>query len=201
MKASKRPLAIIRTVTVRSIGKFIIRVRSIVQDIGDHALIFVTPAPALATVISDTDDLEAAQALAETRAVGTAAARNLKYDIVLDDVRKLQGYVQELADAAPDEATAISIIAASGFDLKNKGVRVKAPIAVKHGEVSGQVKLYAKADPEVKSPLYEWAKSKDGIVWEIFTTTLRGHAVVNGLQPESKMYFRVRIKAKGGDRA
>jgi hypothetical protein len=202
MKSNKRPLAILRMQTIRAIGKFILRAKAIVLNIGDHATIFVTPDPALATVTSDINDLDDAETTAETRVVGSAAARNEKYDIVLNDLRDLQSYVQKLADDAGDVNTAIAIIQASGFDLKNRGVRVKPDLQVKQGQASGQVIMIAKAAPRSEGrAIYEWQKSNDGTKWEPIFTTLGGRGIVNGLDPDSKWYFRVRVITKDGSKA
>ncbi len=196
MKSSKRPLAVIALNKLRKIGNFILRVRTIVLNIGDHALIFVTPSPALGGVKTNVDALEAAEVKAKTHVTGSASARDLEYDQSLNDVYGLQGYVQLLADAAADEATAISIILASGFDLKNKGVRVKPPLAVKNGDTDGQVKLVAKSAGKRVS--YGWQQSTDGIVWTDLAVTLQAKTVVNGLEPGKKIFFRFRAVLKDG---
>jgi hypothetical protein len=195
MKSSNRPLAILQMRTVRRIGKFILRVRTILLNIGNNATIFVTPTPSPAIVKTDTDNLEAAEAIAETRVAGAAQARNLKYDIVLEDVRGLLSYVQGLADKAADEATAIAIISASGFDLKNHGVRVKPQLAVKNG-LAGTVLLASKA--AARRVFYEWQQSSDGITWADLPATLRAKTKVSGLTAGSLLFFRVRAILKDG---
>jgi hypothetical protein len=195
MKSSNRPLAILQMRTVRRIGKFILRVRTILLNIGNNATIFVTPTPSPAIVKTDTDNLEAAEAIAETRVAGAAQARNLKYDIVLEDVRGLLSYVQGLADKAADEATAIAIISASGFDLKNHGVRVKPQLAVKNG-LAGTVLLASKA--AARRVFYEWQQSSDGITWADLPATLQAKTKVSGLTAGSLLFFRVRAILKDG---
>jgi len=199
MKSNKRPLAILRMQTIRAIGKFILKAKTIVLNIGNHTTIFVTPDPTLAIVTTDIGALETAEAVAETRVTGSAAARNAKYDIVLNDLRDLLGYVQKIADDAGDENAAIAIIQASGFDLKNHGVRVKPDLEVKQGPASGEVRMIAKAAPKAEGrAMYEWQKSADEIVWLPIFTTLGTRGIVNGLTPDSKWYFRVRVLNKFG---
>jgi hypothetical protein len=164
-------------------------------NIGNNATIFVTPTPSPAIVKTDTDNLEAAEAIAETRVAGAAQARNLKYDIVLEDVRGLLSYVQGLADKAADEATAIAIISASGFDLKNHGVRVKPQLAVKNG-LAGTVLLASKA--AARRVFYEWQQSSDGITWADLPATLQAKTKVSGLTAGSLLFFRVRAILKDG---
>src|SRR3569832_312221 len=172
-KQSKRPIAVVVKRTVRRIGNFITFVRGLVQNIGDNPTIFTAPDPTLAVVSSDTDDLEAAEAKVKTRTNGTAALRNIKYDIVWDDVNGLVGYVQRLADTAADEATAISIIQAAGLVVKNRGVRVKPLFAVKQLAASGSLKLVAKSQGRAS---YEWQESTNGVDWDTIDITLQGHA-------------------------
>jgi hypothetical protein len=195
-KSSKRPLAVFPIKKLGKIGNFILAVRTILLNILHSPGYFATPAPTLAAVTTDVDNLETADTVAKTRVTGSAAARDLKYDIVLDDVHGLQGYVQNLADLAVDEATAIAIINASGFGLKNHGVRVKPPLAVKQGSVEGAVDLIAKsAGPRAS---YEWQQSPDGIVWTFLPVTLQAKTKVSGLTIAQRVYFRVRSVLKDG---
>ncbi len=196
-KQSKRPVALFQLRKLGKIGNFILKVRTIVLNIADHASIFVSPSPALAGVTTDVDNLEKAQSKANTRVTGSAAARDLDYDNVLIDVRGLLCYVQLLADKSVDEATAISIIQASGFDLRNKGVRVKPPLAAKNGDTNGQAKLVAKSAGKRAS--YRWQQSVDGIVWTDLPVTLQAKTVVNELSAGSKMFFRFRAILKEGE--
>ncbi|MFI5220351.1 MAG: fibronectin type III domain-containing protein [Bacteroidia bacterium] len=196
-KSSKRPLAVFPINKLRRIGDFILRVRTIVLNIGNNAVIFATPAPPLATVTTGVSGLQIAETTAQTRVTGSAAARDLKYDIVLDDVHGLQGYVQNLADFAADEATAISIIQASGFDLKNHGVHVKPPLAAKHGSAEGDVLLVAKSAGARVS--YQWQQSNDGITnWADFNITIQAKTTLSGLPPGTRIFFRVRPVLKDG---
>lgn len=142
------------------------------------------------------DDLETANTLAKTRVVGSASARDLKYDVVWDDVHGYQGYVQKLADDAADEATAISIIQASGFDLKNHGIRVKPLLAAKQGNTDGEILLFAKSAGARVS--YQWQESHDGTAWSELPITLQAKTRVNGLASGSKVYYRVRAILKDG---
>jgi hypothetical protein len=134
--------------------------------------------------------------LAQTRVNGGAATRNLKYDAVLKNVHGLQNHVQTLADNAVDEHTSIAIIIASGFDLKNKGVRVKPDFAVENGTVSGSVKLKAKSAGNRAA--YEWRRSPNNTTWTELPPTLQARVNVDGLTPASIMYFQYRAILKDG---
>jgi len=195
-KASRRPIAVFKLSRFRRIGDFILRVRTIVLNIVNHPAIFATPVPPTADVTTNADKLEASEAVAQTRVTGSVAARDLQYDNVLDDVHDMLGYVQSLADNSADEATAVSIIEASGFDLKNRGVRVKPQLAVKRGMVSGSVDLTAKSAGKRVS--YEWRSSSNGTDWTMLPPTLQAKTTVTGLTPGQAEYFSVRPVTKDG---
>lgn len=196
MLSNKRPIAVLPTRLLRKIGEYILYVRMIILNIGNNPLIFVTPTPPLVDATTHVDDLEAAEAVAATRVTGSAAARDLKYDIVQDDLHGLLNYVQNLADKSADEPTAISIINTSGFSLKNRGVRVKPDLVAENGAVSGSVKLTAKAAAVRAS--YQWQSSPDGLAWIDLPPTLQAKTTVSGLTPGQKIMFRFRAVIKSG---
>ncbi len=144
MKSNKRPLAIIRRKEVSRITSFIQFIKTIVLNISNNPLIFVTPNPALVDVSANIVKLELAETKAQTRVTGAAGARDVAYNISLDDLLALMAYVQLLADSKTDEIEAIAVIEASGFGLKNKGVRIKPPLSVKQLNTD-TVRLAAKA--------------------------------------------------------
>lgn len=189
-KNPKRPLAVFLLSKYRRIGSFILRMRTIVLNITNNAAIFVTPSPALVDVTKNIDDLEKAEAIAGTRVAGSVATRDLAYATVLEDTHGLQAYVQTLADNSPDEETAISIIESSGFDLRNHGVRVKAPLSATPGTESQTINLVAKAVDKRAS--YQWQHSADGIVWHDLPVTLQAKTIAGGFTPTQKVFFRVR---------
>ncbi|HKR05665.1 MAG TPA: hypothetical protein VJY62_13605 [Bacteroidia bacterium] len=195
-KSNRRPLAVVKVRLIRKIGDFILAMRTYVLNIGNNPTIFTAPVPALATVTTGIDELETAEALAKTRVQGAAAARDLKYDKSLDDLNSMLAYVQNLADLSKDTATAISIIEAAGFGVKNRGVRVKPPLEAKQGEISGTVKLIAKAAGKRAS--YNWRKSPDGTAWTELPPTLQAKTSVNGFVPGSAAYFSYQPVLKTG---
>jgi len=189
-KSKNRPLAVLLIKNYRRIGDFIIKAKAIVLDITNSPGFFATPDPPLLTVTSDIDALEAAETTARTRVVGSAAARNLVYDTVLEDIHALQGYVQKLADKAADEATAIAVIQASGFSLRVKGVFIKAPLSVKQSLATGEVILRSKSAG--RHAFYDWQISTDGTNWTDLPSTLKASTIVSGLAVNVRTYFRVR---------
>ena len=195
-KSKKRPLAVFLIRNFRRIGVFILKAKAIVLDITNSPGFFGTPDPPLATVTLDIGALESAETTAETRVVGSAAARNLKYDVVLTDIHGLENYVQNQADNAVDEATAIAIINASGFSLKVNGVHVKPPLAVKNSPVSGEVILTGKSAGKRAS--YDWQMSTNGTTWTDLSSTLQAKTKASGLTLDVRTYFRFRAILPGG---
>ena len=194
--SNKRPIAVFPISKLRKIGDFILRIRAIVLNIVNNPAFFVTPNPTVASINTNITNLETGETLAKTRVTGSAGARNLKYDALLKSVHGLQNYVQTLADNAVDEHTAIAIITASGFDLKNKGVRVKPDLEAKQGVVSGNINLIAKSSGNRNA--YNWGKSSDNITWIELPPTLQSKTTVSGLTPGTTEHFRYRTITKTG---
>ena len=189
--SNKRPLAAFRISAYRRIADFILKVRNIVLNIGNDPVLFPAPTPDLLTVTTNVDDLEAAEALAQTRAAGTAAARDQKYELVLDNVHGLQNYVQNLADNAADELAAIALIEASGFSLKVRGVFVRPPLEARNGNEPGTVDLIARGGGPRTA--HEWQSSNNLINWTGITPTIKAKTMVAGLVKLTTLYFRHRV--------
>jgi hypothetical protein len=194
--SNKRPMAVFSIKKLKKIGDFILKVRTIVLDIVNNPAIFVTPNPTVAVINTNIANLETAETLAKTRVTGSASARDLKYDVLLKSVHGLLNYVQTLADNAVDEPTSVSIINASGFDLKNRAVKTKSDLTAKNGTVSGSVILIAKSADKRAS--YNWQQSRDGENFTDLPTTLQAKTTVTGLGVASIMYFRFRAITKTG---
>ncbi len=197
-KSNKRPLAIFQTKNFRRIAVFIAKLRNIILDISTNTTIFVTPVPTPASVTTNVDALEDAEAEALTRASGKAAARDQKYEAVLDDVHDWLSYVQSLADNAADEVTAIAIIEASGFSVKVRGVIVRPPLSVKNGSVSGTMLLTARGGGPRTS--HEWQSSPNAVTWTNHPSTIKAKTEISGFIKLSTVYFRHRvIRSTGPD--
>jgi len=181
---------------LKKIGDFILRIRAIVLNIVNNPTFFVTPNPTVASINTNIAALETGETLAKTRVTGSTSARNLKYDVLLKSLHGLQNYVQTLADNAADEHTSIAIITASGFDLKNKGARVKPDLEARNGNVSGSIDLIAKS--AAARSAYNWGMSSDKITWTELPPTLQSKTSVNGLTPATTVHFRYRAITKTG---
>ncbi len=196
-KAAKRPLAVFNIKKYLQIGAFLLKVIGIVQNIKNNAGMYATPKPPILTVEGHLDELKDAEIAVQTRAPGSAQARDEKYDQVLDDVHTLQNYVQDLADEAVDTQAAITVITTSGFDLKVNGVRVKPVLSAKNTVLPGVAKLIAKAAGQ--RAIYNWQQSADnGTTWVDLPDTLKANTTVSGLTPASRVLFRVQAVTKDG---
>lgn len=194
MKISKWPVVVFNSSKVRRIGEFILNLRAIVLNIGNAVVFFATPSPTLATVKTDVDTLETLETKAATRAVGTAAARDLQVDVCSKDLRNLAAYVQTTANAAPDAAKAIAIIEASGFRVKFNGTHSKAPIEAINSIDEGSIDLVAKSGG--KSTVYMWQSSANGVAWTDLPVTQIAKTTIDSLVPGTKVFFRVRTMNK-----
>jgi hypothetical protein len=189
-KADKRPTAVFNA--PKAIGNFIIKCRTILEDVTTNLPTLALPVD----ISTHIDDLATAETTAQTRVVGAVGTRDLKYNIVLTDMRLLRSVVQDAADQAGSESAAIAIINSSGFDLRVNGVHVKPEMAVKNGKVSGAVILTQKALRGRTS--YDWQRSDDNIAWTSLTSTVQAKTTVTGETPGNKVYFRGRAITKDG---
>lgn len=172
------------------IGNFITQSNAIVLEMTGSTY-FPTPPTAFIAVTGHITALQTAETLARTKVAGAAAARNIKYEVVLKDLRSYQNYVQGLADAAADRPTAIAIIEASGFGLRIEGVKVKPPLSAKLTNASGTVKLIAKS-AGIKAT-YDWEMSLDnGLTYTALPSTLKAKTMPSGLPLYVRILFRFR---------
>ena len=187
-----------------AIGNFIIKARKILQMMTDDAGgYFINPTPTMLQLSSDIDTLEAAETIASTHVTGSAAIRDKAYNALLRDLQGLQLYVQVIADNADDEVTAKAIIESAGFEVKQHGVHIKDELEAKHGKISGQVILVAKA---VKGAgAYEWQMRYESILqknyiaeWTVLPATIDAKNIVNGLTVATNVHFRCRAIKKEG---
>ena len=110
-------------------------------------------------------------------------------------LQRLRAYVQDIADANPEEAA--SIVESAGMSVKKHPVMPPREFAAKQGPVSGSVKLVAPRAAQRAG--YEWAMSTDGgKTWPSLPFTLQAKTLVTGLVPGSTVMFRYRPTTKGG---
>jgi hypothetical protein len=138
---------------------------------------------------------ETAQAATVSRTQGTVGARNAARAALRSAIRATVASIQQAADADPDNAEAI--ITSTSLRVRKVPVRVKAPFAVKQGNVSGTAILTAKAQGPHAS--YDWQMSVDGgHTWTDLTSTTKARTTVSGLPVGTTVSFRFRALTPEG---
>jgi hypothetical protein len=161
--------------------------KHVVQSMTGNAAI-PSPTPPLATVTADIAALDAAETTVKTRAPGSAEARNLKLQVVVNDMHGLEACVQTAADASPAEAAAI--IESAGMHVKPHGVHAKPDLEALMGP-GGLVVLRARAAG--KTAAYEWQYSLDGgKTWIPSGVTTEANTSIARLTVGTTYLFRVR---------
>lgn len=156
---------------------------------------FPSPNPPLASVTKSIAALDTGETAARTRAKGTVAARNTARTQLLSDLHALKAYVQQVADANPDQAEAI--ITSAGMLVRRQTARAKPTFAARAGGTSGTVKLAARSAALRAS--YEWEYSVDGgKTWTTAPPTLQAKTSISGLPVGTAVQFRYRAVTKTG---
>jgi hypothetical protein len=157
---------------------------------------FPSPNPPLPTTTGSIATLATAETATQARTKGTAEARNAARTALLSELHVAKSYVQQVADASPDQAEAI--ITSAGMHVAKSAARTKAPFAVKLGPVSGSVHLAAKAAARRAS--YDWEWSGDGgKTWTLVPSTLQAKTSITGLPVGTIVLFRYRAVTKTGE--
>jgi hypothetical protein len=169
--------------------------QAIIAALTNNALL-PSPNPPLAALTAAVQKLDAAETATKTRAPGTVALRNLARVALLADLHTLKAYVQQVADANPDNAEAI--ITSAGMTVRKAPLRTKAQFAAKAGPISGTVHLVARA-AAVRSA-YEWEWSSDGgKTWTGVAATLQAKTTITGLPANTSCQFRYKAVTKTGE--
>lgn len=198
----KRTIAILRMKKLGRIGDFINKAKLIRQSMNGNAFFPSPPISVAANGAFDNDIkiLDAAEVTAQTKVMGSAAARNVAKQNVLNDMHLLQGYVQGVADANP--AKAIEMVEKSGFDVKTVTPPSKDDFTAKNTKVSGTVKLIVnvkKATGGNRRASFKWQISSDNKTWTELPSTLRGSTEISGLTIAGTYYFRFLVVLKNGE--
>jgi hypothetical protein len=155
---------------------------------------FPSPTPSLATMSTHIAELELAETVAQTKAKGAAAARDVKLRALQDDLHAIKSYIQQIANANPGNAEAI--VTSTTLTLRKATPRIKQDLAAKHGAVSGSVRLVAKSAGHRAS--YQWQWSLDQKVWTDLPVTIQARTTVLNLTPAVMHYFRYHPVTKTG---
>ena len=183
--------------TPHSALAWLVLAKAVYDGLSNNKGLFVTPNPPLLQLSTDIDAFDAAQTATQTRAKGTAAARDAKLVIVRAALVKVCAYVQGLVNADP--ANAATIAQSAGLSLRKVGVRSKAELSAKPDTTtSGSVDLAAKLG-DATTAAHEWQYSTDGgKTWTSAQTTLQAKTTITGLLPATTVSFRHRAITKSG---
>jgi hypothetical protein len=167
--------------------------RSVVLQMTGNAH-FTTPNPALASITTAANNLDAAYVKAQNGGTQDTADMHTKED-ALDQLLTAEGfYVEVTANAVA--ATAIATILSSGMDFKQTG-SINIPIlSVMQGEVPGSVKLRRKA--EGRGVVYKWQMSVAPFTNATWTDAGEGSLAtfeITDLTPVTRYWFRVAVIA------
>jgi hypothetical protein len=168
--------------------------QSIVAAMTGNAF-FPSPNPPLAQVTAAINALDAAQSATKSRAPGTVAARDAARRTLTVTLRTLKGYVQQVADAVPEQSE--TVITSARMSTRRVPVRSKAPFSARPGAVSGSAHLLARSAGTRAS--YEWEWSSDGgKTWIAATPSLQAKTTITGLPVGASCQFRYRPVLKTG---
>jgi hypothetical protein len=171
--------------------------------IGNHPSVFVSPSPALNTIVNQTQVVETAETLARSRVPGAAAARNAQRGILVGLLEAGVMYVQQTADACPSYDLAVSAIQAAGLTVAVVPARIKPILAATQGPTAGSVALEANATAlgagGRKKTCFNWQYTGDGgKTFVNVASTPRCRTLISGLTPLTTYGFRVSVTNSDG---
>lgn len=158
---------------------------------------FPSPTPTLDVLQADIAAFEDAEIKAASKAKGAAAARDARSRKVKEDLGHLRDYVQSVAEAQANPATAAAIIESAFMTVRKSPSRSKPELRARNTDVSGTVALHAKAVSPAAA--YYWQHSLDQQTWTSVPETMRAGTVIAGLTSASMYYFRFRALTRAGE--
>jgi hypothetical protein len=178
----------------KAVAALIIRMSAILEAMTANKATFPSPPIALATAQSHVAALSAAETATKTKALGTKQTRNDAQKLVIEDAKQLHAYVQQLANAHPDQAS--NIAAAAAMTLKSHGAHTQHDVTLKQG-ISGALTVHGKSLKGARS--HEWQYTTDGgKSWTSLPVTTKSRTAVTGITPGTLVQVRHRIVVKTG---
>jgi hypothetical protein len=157
---------------------------------------FPNPTPALSVVETHIDELEDAELKAASRTKGAVALRDAKKRRVQEDLSLLRAYVQSVVSEGMTPAEAVAAIESAYMSVRKPYTRSLSEVSVKSADVSGKVRLAAKAvSPKA---VYVWEYSVDQSNWTPLPETMKSRTELSGLTPACTYYFRFRALTPAG---
>jgi Fibronectin type III domain len=192
-KSVNRSIAVLNE--PRPVGSLITLAQRIVTAMTGNPA-FTSPVPTLANVLAAITDLQTAEQAALSRLKGAVTTRNDKRAALVTLLQELRAYVQNRADADPENSA--NLIESAAYSVRKTPKRAPRALTAKAGAVSGTVKLVT---PSVGHySFYEWAYSTDGgKTWTLVPTTPQAKTTITGLTPSTTVELRVRAGTKAGE--
>ena len=156
---------------------------------------FPNPNPPLHVFAADIEALEDAETKAASRAKGAASFRDAKKKKVKDTLFHLRDYVQSVVETS-DPATATALIESAFMSVRKARTRVYPEVSAQNGDVSGNVRLAAKA--VAPKAMYYWEHSLDQETWTSLPQTMLTRTEVSGLKSAQFYSFRFRTFTRAG---
>jgi hypothetical protein len=202
MTVNSTPIQIVRKTTValdlpRSVDKLIVRATEIVAAVTISSWL-PTPSPTMQVITAAISDLTTKQNLAKQRTIGAVANRNTSKTALVNLLRSLRLYVQNICISNPVDAEAIALSAL--MYLKRVPIRQKSKMKIKQLN-SASVEVTGSIKGKVKS--HEWGQSldpSDPLSWNVvlIPATSKGKTTLTGLTPVKHYYFRHRCLLSTG---
>jgi hypothetical protein len=157
------------------------------------AATFSSPPIALAAFLVLIQAVEAAQAQASTKALGTAAARTVKVDPLWNAMLSLRLYVQTMADQL-DYNAAVALIQQAGLLLSAAQAHMKELLTAELVTATNMVLLMCNetmlCGKTHKKTIFHWQMSSDNKTWTNLTSTNYATTTLPNPGPGT-WYFRV----------
>jgi hypothetical protein len=177
----------------RAVAALIVRLTAILGAMTANKTTFNSPPIAIATVVTHVAALAAAEAATKTKAAGTKQTRDDALTLVIEDAKQLHAYVQQLANASPNQALTIAEKAA--MTLRKVGAHPVHDLTIKQGS-TGTVHVSARSVKGARA--HEWQYSTDGgKSWTIMSATTTARTIITGLQPGVLVEVKHRSVVKG----
>ena len=195
-KKQNRPIKVVLKLPHNRVDAYITGSQTIHDSMASHSTQFPSPVPVLTMLQGHIDDLSTKQAAAKLRTAGAVSARDASQKVLAGDLASERAYVESLVNADPSNAGTIA--ASAAMSLRKSGSHAKPTLSVKHGAVSGSVKLAAKTAKGVKAN--EWQYSTDsGKTWIDLPKTTKAATSLDKLTVGASVSFRHRVFTKAGD--
>jgi len=184
-------LNIIRTKTASVVS----RANAMTTGWGNNATVFVTPNPTIQTINGQVVIVNKAETLAQTRAKGSAGARNVQRSILVGMLETGLTYTQGIADTASTPEQAASILELGGVVVAAVGQKAKQILTVTQGPQPGEVNLEAFArvlKNGARSGFFNWQSTIDGGKTLVnLPSTPKCKTTAAGFTPLTTVGFRV----------